>query len=155
MTFLCWWQLDQFSQEKLLLTDMFWQRFELLERHQAGSRGSHDDSILHHMLRTSFEKRPDILYRHPNAGFESFGRNAGAVRSDHDIRQRGDGVRWWERLGGEDVQAGARDRTSGERIEQRRLINDRSTRRVDQDCALLHHAEFAGAEHAGGLLGQS
>src|SRR5512146_3563084 len=67
---------------------------------------------------------------------------AADVRRDYDVGQLEQRVVRADRLGVGHVESGGGQPSRLESADERLLIDDRTTRRVDQDGAALHHREF-------------
>lgn len=85
----------------------------------------------------------DVLLRFNGRGAEVRGRDDFGVGDEF----RGGGVGgWW--LGGEDVDAGARDVAAFECVVQGGFVDHAATGDVENPCAFLHGSQFWPADHA-------
>src|SRR5208337_4339872 len=93
----------------------------------------------------------DVLYGAGEKDAIGFVRQVAEMRRGDDVRKRAERMVGGQGLSREDVESGAIEPPAAGRVDQRGLVDQRAARVVDQDRVLLHQADFARTDDAGGF----
>jgi hypothetical protein len=111
-----------------------------------------DDSVQQRFTRA---QAPAVLGNDRHAALECLGGDPTEMRRYDDVRQAEEGVVCADGLTGKYIKTSTAQMPARHCLEKRGLVNERTSRGVDEDGAALHHGKGGGVDYSCRLRGQN